>query len=123
MKRKEKAFVQEIINNPKISNAQAIINAGYDVTKRTTAAVMGTQLLKKPEIVSALQDYVELTESAITQTVKDWKDSEKPRQREIAMQNAQYIHDKVFGKASQKIETHNVSLIFGMDLSGVVTQQ
>lgn len=119
MKRKEKAFVQEIINNPKISNADAVIRAGYDVKKKSTASVMGNELLKKPEIVSALQDYVELTESAITKTVQDWKDSDRPREREIAMQNAQYIHDKVFGKATQKVESMNVSLHFGMDLTSV----
>jgi phage terminase small subunit len=121
MKRKEKAFVQAIIDNPRISNGQAVIDAGYDVAKRATASVIANELLKKPEIVSALQDYVELTESAITQTVRDWKDSSAPQERAIAMQNAQYIHDKVFGKATQKIETHNVSLTFGMDLSGAPT--
>lgn len=121
MKRKEQAFVQAIIDNPKISNSDAVMQAGYSATSKASAAVMGSHLLKKPQIVSALSSYVELTESAITKTVQDWKDSPKAREREIAMQNAQYIHDKVFGKATQKVEQTTVSLNFGMDLSGHTT--
>lgn len=122
LQRKEKAFVQSIIDNPKATNDIHVIRAGYDVKSKTVAGVMGSQLLSRPHIQSALSNYVELTESAMTNTVRDWKDSDTPRKREIAMQNAQYIHDKIFGRSTQKIEQTTTGITLTIDLTSSIKE-
>jgi hypothetical protein len=69
-------------------------------------------------VQSLLHDNKELVESTLINTVKDWGDHEKPRQREIAQNAAMYIHDKVEGKATMRIEQRSEIISFNIDLTG-----
>jgi hypothetical protein len=69
-------------------------------------------------VQSLLHDSKTLVESTLINTVKDWGDHDKPRQREIAQNAAMYIHDKVEGKATQRIEQRSEVLSFNIDLTG-----
>jgi phage terminase small subunit len=51
--RKQTKFVAEIISNPTISTTQAAKDAGYS---EKTAASIGSENLKKPEIQAAIED-------------------------------------------------------------------
>lgn len=113
---KQKAFVKEYIDTKGNATEAAlrVYNTNRDVARR-----IGAENLTKPVIQSQLAGYTELLESAIIGTVKDWKKEDNSRKREIAMQNAQWAHDKIHGKAKQSIETTNTSVEVKVDLSGV----
>lgn len=120
--RKQAAFVKHIVDNPKSSYTDAAriaynLKSGDDKTN-STARTIAAQNLAKPSIVSALSNHVELIEAATIKTVQDWKDEESPRKREIAMQNAQWIHDKVFGRSKQQVEMTSTSVSINIDLTG-----
>lgn len=115
---KNKAFVQSRLDNPTGSVTQAVLDAGYKAKDRQVASKIGHQLMQKPEIIMALGEHSELFESAIVQTVKDWKDSDKPRKREIALNAAMFGHDKVHGKATTRIESHSSVVKISINLTG-----
>lgn len=115
--RKQQAFVDYLVNNPKDSGTKAALNA-YNVNTEASAAQVAYENLRKPEIVSQLGNSLELVETALIDTVRDWKRSEKPRQREIAMDSAKFIHDKVVGRAKQQIEMTASHVSIVMDLTG-----
>lgn len=121
---KQKAFVQELINNPKQSATQAVLKTYGKPNKPPTylsAGQIATDNLRKPQIITKLAQYNDMVESAILQTIQDWKDHDKPRQREIAMHQAQFVHDKIHGKATQKVETRSEQVTISIDLTGVDT--
>lgn len=55
---KERRLVQEKIQNPAISNAQAVINAGYNCKNRNIASRVANVILNKPHIQSELKRYI-----------------------------------------------------------------
>lgn len=113
--RKQAAFVKHLIDNPKDSATEAAAQTYNVRSKRHTAETIASENLRKPEIVSELAKHNNMIESALINTVAEWKEHEKPRQREIAMDNAKYIHDKIHGKATQK--TENVTTTVNLSLS------
>lgn len=121
---KQKAFVQELINNPKQSATQAVLKTYGKPGKPidyNTARSLASENLAKPAIQSKLIQYSDMVEQAIMQTISDWKDHDKPRQREIAMNQAQFVHDKIHGKATQKIETRSEAVTISIDLTKPAT--
>lgn len=101
--RKQAAFVKHLLDNPKDSATEAA-EQSYNLKNRQTAGQVAHENLRKPEIISELAKHNTMIESALINTVAEWKEHEKPRQREIAMDSAKYIHDKIHGKATQKVE-------------------
>ena len=117
---KQKAFVQELIQNPKQSATQAVLKTYGKPDKPisyNTARSVASENLTKPAIQSKLIQYSDMVEQAIMQTIQDWKDHDKPRQREIAMNQAQFVHDKIHGKATQKVETRSEQVTISIDLT------
>ncbi len=122
---KQREFVKELMTNPKATKTSAYKKA-YNVapkTKDITIHPEASRTARLPQVMSALANYTELVEGAITKTVSDWKDEDSPRKREIAMQNAQYIHDKIHGKATQKIEQTTTGVTLTIDLTSALTDQ
>src|ERR1700693_2743371 len=117
MTNKQKLFIKAKIDNPKASNADAAM-AAYNTNNRLNASKMGHALMKKPEIIMALGQHAELFESAIVGTVRDWQDSTNTRRREIATQNAQYGHDKIFGRATSRVEMQTSVVKININLTG-----
>ena len=117
---KQKAFVQELIDNPKQSATQAVLKTYGKPNKPPTylsARNIASENLTKPNIVTKLAQYNDIVESTLLQTVQDWGQHDKPRQREIAQNAAMYIHDKVHGKATQKVETRSEQVTISIDLT------
>ncbi len=90
----------------------------YDVKNRKSAEVVASNNMNKPVIIMALQEHVALAESAIVGTIRDWGKSDNTRKREIATQNSQYLHDKVFGKATTRIEMQSTTVSISINLTG-----
>jgi phage terminase small subunit len=104
--RKQAMFVKELIENPKQSATKAVLKT-YNVNNAKTASVVATENLAKPSIQSHLHNASELVEQALEDTVRDWAKEENASKRALAMDTAKFIHDKVHGKATQKIQTEN----------------
>lgn len=120
--RKQEAFVQELLTNPKQSATKAVLKT-YNVTSAKSASVVATENLAKPSIISRLGQASDLVESALVNTVKDWGSSDRPREREIALDSAKFIHDKVHGKATQRVEQQTTTVSVAIDLSGMATTE
>ena len=92
--RKQQAFVRYLIENPKASATQAVINT-YDKTTYATAGQIASENLRKPQVVSELAKYNNLVENTLLNTVNDWGNSNKVAERALATDTAKYIHDKL----------------------------
>jgi phage terminase small subunit len=117
---KQRAFVQELIDNPKQSATQAVLKTYGKPDKPIsyqTARSVASQNLTKPNIKTKLAQYNDIVESTLLQTIQDWGQHDKPRQREIAQNAAMYIHDKVHGKATQRVETRSEQVTISIDLT------
>jgi len=117
---KQKAFVQELIDKPKQSATQAVLKTYGKPNKPPTylsARNIASENLTKPNIITKLAQYNDIVESTLLQTVQDWGQHDKPRQREIAQNAAMYIHDKIHGKATQKVETRSEQVTISIDLT------
>ena len=112
--KKEKAFADHLINNPKESGTEAAMQT-YNARNRKTASVIATENLAKPSVKTYLAKHNDRVEQVLFNTVDQWGEHEKPRQREIAMDTAKYIHDKIHGKATQKVETTGVHISMQID--------
>lgn len=122
--RKQEAFVRELVENPKQSATHAVMKTYGKPDKPityNTARTLASENLAKPAIQTKLAQYNDMVESAILQTIQDWKDHDKPRQREIAMSQAQFVHDKIHGKATQKVETRSEQVTISIDLTKPAT--
>ena len=117
--KKQKIFVKHIIDNPKSSVTEAVVQA-YDVKNRPTATVIGNENLRKPNIVMELAKYNGLMESTLVNTVNDYKESDKLGERTLAVDVAKYIHDKVHGKATQRTEVRTEGVTLTIDLTSAL---
>lgn len=119
---KQKLFVKGILDNPKRS-ATAIVKEVYNVTSQHSAEVIASENLSKPEIVNQLERNSSIFESVVVNTAKDWGNSDKPRERELALQASYWGHDKVHGKATQRVEQTTTGITLNIDLTGTGTPQ
>lgn len=118
--RKEKAFVKHLIENPKSTITEAYTSA-YNVKPTTKQASIHSQAsatLHKPTVISELSKYSNLVENTIINTVNEWGNEENTRRREIAINSAMYVHDKIFGKAKQSIQTESKVVSININLTG-----
>lgn len=120
--RKQQAFVNELIDNPKQSATKAVLKVYGKPDKELTngtARVIAHENLTKPNIVMALGEVNDLLESTLVNTIKDWGRSDRTREREIAQNAVMYAHDKVHGRAKQSIETISTGVTLHIDLTGM----
>jgi hypothetical protein len=114
---KQRAFVDHLVNNPKASATQAA-SVAYNASSRNVAKSIATENLSKPAIITELAQYTNLVENTIINTVQDWGNSENTRRREIAVESAKWVHDKVHGRASQKIISESKLVKISINLTG-----
>lgn len=113
---KQKAFVKHLLDNPKASATQAVKQA-YNTSSDNSASQIATENLRKPQIINQLERNSQVFESVIVNTAKQWGDSDKPRERELALQASYWGHDKVHGKATQRVEQQVTGVQISIDLS------
>lgn len=104
--RKQKAFVQGLINNPKQSATKTAL-AVYDTNDYSTAQSIATENLSKPVIQNELAKYSNESENILYGNMLEYSNSDISWQRQLSNENARYIHDKVHGKATIKTENTN----------------
>lgn len=118
--KKQRAFVQHILENPKDSATKAALAAYGKPDKPTTylsAGAIASENLRKPQIIMALGMANEKVESVLMNTVNDYGTSEKIQERTLAVDTAKYIHDKLHGKAKQQIDVQSTSVNISINLT------
>ena len=115
--RKQQVFVNHILENPKDSYTKAAQKA-YNTNNARTASVVAAENLAKPSIIMALGKANDRVEQVLTRVIDDWGDSEDTKERGLALDTAKYIHDKIHGKATQKIQSTTSVVTLSVDLSG-----
>jgi len=115
---KQQSMIIERLKDPTAPNSEIIKRAGYNAKSITAQSQQYIQNMKIPEIQNRLEPVVDEIEEALITTVRRYKDSEKLPEVIEAMNNARWIHDKVKGKATQRIEQRSERLIISIDLTG-----
>ena len=116
--RKQKAFADALINDPKISATQAALKTYGKPEKPTTYATandIARTNLQNPSIQVYLEQHVDKAKFKVIELI----DSEK---EEIALRASEAVMDRALGKATQRTENVSVSLSFGMDLTGTTSE-
>lgn len=115
--RKQKAFADTLLNDKKISATQAV-KATYNTTTDHSAEVIAHENLRKPEIVSYLESHGDMIEQVLVNTIKDYATSDDIKQRTLAINTGEWIHDKIHGKAKQQIDVRSQAITLNIDLTG-----
>lgn len=121
---KQKAMIVERLKDRKASNAEIIRRAGYNVRGEGNKATnVRSQIylenMRRPEIASKLNDVADEMETVVVNTVRRYKDSNDVREVILANDNAKWIHDKVHGKATQRVESTSTSVNLNLTLSDI----
>lgn len=119
---KQRAFIKHIIDNPKDSATEAAAQT-YNLSSRDVARTVAAENLAKPNIVSALAAHNEIVENTLINTVNDYSKSDKLGQRSLAVDTAKYIHDKIHGRATQRVEQHSTGVTLTIDLTSSLGEQ
>lgn len=116
--RKQTAFVKHLIENPKDSATEAAIQS-YDTDNRFVAAEIAKENLMKPYIVTELAKHSKSIENIITDKIYDLTNQPQLEAVKEGLLNARWAHDKIFGKATQRIEqqTNKVSININLNSS------
>ena len=113
--RKQKAFADTLLNNPKISATRAALQTYGKPDKPTTYATandIARDNLQKPSVQIYMEEHVQKASNRVVQLI----DSEK---EEIALRASDSVLDRVLGKATQKIETHSTSVNLNLSLHDI----
>jgi phage terminase small subunit len=119
---KQQAFVKHIVNNPKDSATEAAAQT-YNVSDRNTAKSIATENLAKPAIKTELMKYNDTIENMLFNTIRDYQDSSKVQERALAVDTGKWIHDKIHGKATQRVEQHTTGVILTIDLTNALKEE
>jgi len=107
--RKQKAFADELLNNPKQSAARAAMKT-YNVKDLNSAAVQAHQNLMKPNVQIYMSEHIDKAKNRIVTLV----DSDK---EDIALRASDSLLDRALGKATQTINQQSTSVNINLDLT------
>lgn len=123
---KQKAMIIERLKDTKASNWEIIKRSGYlkdrdysHTSTKNAAAQQYLENMRNPEIASKLDNVVDEMEDTLITTVRKFRNSDDVREVSLASDNAKWIHDKVHGKATQRVESHNTSVRLSLDLTDI----
>ena len=104
--KKQEAFVKELLDNPKQPASKAVTKAysepGKPPVVGNVAKTLAYENLKKPAIISKLQDYTDLVESALVGTVEDWSKEDWAKLEETELEAPISINGKLYGRSRQR---------------------
>lgn len=112
--RKQKAFADMIISQPKTS-ATEIVRQTYNVSDTNTAKSIASENLTKPNIVAYIDEHVTKARDKIVSLLEAEKE-------EIQLRSAQDILDRTLGKATQRTEVRTEKLSINIDLTGTLEE-
>lgn len=110
--RKQKAFVDTLLAEPKLSATKAVLKT-YNTQKDYVAKNIASENLTKPNILAHLQANSVRAE----QKIVDLLEAEK---QEVQIQAAKDILDRVHGKATQRIEQTTTGVTLTIDLTSAL---
>lgn len=121
--RKQEAFVKHLIENPKDSATEAAIQS-YNTDSRFVAAEIAKENLMKPYIVSELAKHSTSIENIITDKIYELTQGNTLESVKEGLLNARWAHDKIHGKATQKLETttQRVSININLNADNSLTE-
>jgi hypothetical protein len=120
--RKQKAFVAYLLTHPKASATEAVSET-YGVSNRHSAEVVASENLRKPAILSVLNEKAEEAERTLTEvmdTAKSFSNLGNTAGANYAATSASIansILDRLHGKAKQSIDVTSTSVNLNIDLS------
>lgn len=120
--RKQKVFVQYIVDNPKepLKNAA---KAAYNVRTERSSEVMASENMTKPEILAELSKYSNDAELALVEVLKTAVEFSKlgntagASYGATAITAANSVLDRLHGKATQRVEMTKKSVTLNIDLT------
>lgn len=122
--RKQKAFVQELVRNPKQSATEAVRKT-YNATTDNTASQIATENLSKPHILVELAKYDETAQNTIVDVMGTAREYSKlgntagANYAATALSAANTILDRLHGKAIQRTQTSIEAVVLSIDLTSV----
>ena len=122
--RKQKAFADKLLENPKQSATQAVAET-YNVKTRRTAEVMASENLRKPEILAYLHANAETAENTVLDVMNYSRELGKSGDKSganyasVALASAKEVLDRVHGKSVTKIHATTKAVVINVDLTGV----
>jgi phage terminase small subunit len=121
--KKQKAFADKLIANPKMSATVAALETYGKPDKPTTygtAGTIATQNLKEPKVLKYLNkhlDKAEITVLDVMQNSSQLKD--EPAHAAIALKAADSVIDRLMGKATQRIEQQTNVVTLSLSLKDI----
>jgi len=99
---KVKAFADELINNPKISQTEAYIRT-HKTNNRTTARINASKTLTNTNVQIYLNKHIDKARNKIVQLI----DSEREN---ISLQASEMVLDRALGKPVQQTQNINLNI-------------
>lgn len=117
--RKQKAFADELIANPKQSATKSAQNT-YNLKDSKVAAVVASENLRKPNIVAYLEQFDNFAQETIIDVAQNSRTlKDEPAHANIALQASKDILDRLHGKATQRTESTSTVVTLGLNLSDI----
>jgi phage terminase small subunit len=117
--RKQKAFADKLIANPKMSATKAVIET-YSPTTYGTARQIASQNLAHPSILKYLDKHLEQAEITVLNIMTNSeKLKDEPAHAKIALDSANSVLDRVLGKATQKTESQSTVVTLDLKLTDI----
>lgn len=120
--RKQKALADYLLAHPKSSAKEAAQHA-YNLSTGRTAEVIGSRELRKVEVQAYMQSHAKVAQDTLLEVMKVSRDYAKGGGKEgasyasVALTGAKDVMDRVYGKATQNINTNSTSVNLNIDLS------
>lgn len=113
--RKQKAFANHLINNPKHSATTAAQNT-YNPTTYESARAIASQNLTNPSIQLYLDEHIDKAKLKVVELIDSNKD-------DIALRAADSVLDRALGKATQRTEVTTTGITLTVDLTSALADK
>lgn len=117
--KKQRTVVDTYLSDKNVTKQQAYLS-GFNVRPGTTKASIAAQTTKtfnNPLVKMELAKHNSRVEQVLYNTMDEWGSEQNSRKREIAVDTAKYIHDKIHGRSKQQIEVQSTTVTIGIDLT------
>lgn len=121
LSKRNKEMVREYATNPKLTKTDAyeLTHKVGEKTTRDSVLSQASEAFRNPLVKSELSKYSNLSEETVIDTIEQYRKSDKQWERILANDNAKWTHDKIHGKATQRVETHNTTVNLNLSLADV----
>lgn len=110
MKQRTKAFVNELLANPKISNTEAYVRT-HSTTNRNSARASAAKLLAKPSVSIYMDEHISRARQRVVSLI------DNASKEEVQLRAAQDVLDRSYGKALHRAEVTATGITLNIDLT------